>query len=338
MQPVHTLVPAKPYPLSEDGTTEELSTILGALPTPAKPTKTPVLSEVPDMGKYKGNTAKFKAAASQRGLPIARSALQGGQYFDTHQVETPPTVNYETMRESQLASQISTVALHHMHTSQSLKKPSPEVQVGVGETPTDDVDLYASANNKESQQALVSSFSSPFEMIKLAMSDKDRDLRRIGTKLATFKEQQDHRKAQPGADLDSLGVADKMYAKFMDGDLTIPTAAKDRHTEQLVGDKMHECGKYSRAEIAGSKIRCGACVSELGVNTRLPGGTGLSGKVYTSQTSMPRLESMMDRVASGDIGIEVGGSSRSRSSSPARAPLRLREEREKEKQQKTGST
>lgn len=239
--------------------------------------------------------------------------------------ELPEYADYTRRRPEQLLSQISEV----MHHAAKAKDQEPvETQFGYGRKADGSVHLYASTNNPQTQQGLQERLGNPRAHLESALRSDDPQLSKVATKLLLFGEQQAKRReairghpdeAQLSQDLD---LSDRIHASFMQGSVNVVKNPYKRHAEQNIAEAMHASGhEYDQAEIAGTKIRCEGCSSELGYNLRDGRGRFVVGRVYGSQAERARHEETLGDVSRGRAVVATNRSERSRSHSP---PPRVR--------------
>jgi hypothetical protein len=338
LQPVRTSVPGHaPSPFSAPPDLAQL--VQGVQPPPLS---TPGLVTVPHMRKFPDQ----KQIKSADGGAVIRGGNQHGKNAFPHNhkknkenpfaTSVPPYADYTERRPDQMLADLSDIMLADIGVEEAT-----EVEFGYGMRANDvadrnfgGLDLFASTNNPSSQAKLQERLANPMAIIKrfAMMEPKDeseQNLQQVALKLL-FHEEQDaaRRQAIQGhpererleAELD---LASAIRTKALSGQTTVvgsdASEATARHAEQNIADHMH-AQRYDFGEIAGTKIRCGSCSSELAPNLFDAEDKAVIGSVYPTQSSPENLQSTVESIRQGRTRVAGGESSRSRASSPVRLP------------------
>jgi len=278
-----------------------------------------------------------KVKLDQMGVKLT-GGNQGGRYpeDEAHQHELPEVADYTERRPEQVLSQISEVMLH---SAQAAGKEPVETQFGYGRR--DDrspLDLYASTNNKATQELLLEHMKDPVSHVKAAAKNKDNpQLQKMALKLLFFEEHKQARLKEIENHPDrekltrELEVASQVHDSFMKGNVNVVVNRYDRHAEQNIAEAMHARGGYTSGEIGGSMIRCEGCSSELGHNLEDEEGHALVGRSYASQAESERHQQTYEDIQRGRTRVVTNRSARSRSHSPPRVPKKVEEKKVEEK-------
>ncbi|HMV69983.1 MAG TPA: hypothetical protein PKA64_24295 [Myxococcota bacterium] len=249
---------------------------------------------------------------------------QGGKYPAKHLHESPEVADYTQARPLQMLSDFSDILLS---AAESEGQSPVEIQFGYGLGDTDEPDVYASSNNKESQEWLFKALQNPGSYVEKALGSGDENIRAIAAKLMFHEEQTKQRKDRvlssslPNQEelLGEIDLATKIRHKILTGSTGLaynPLGGKTgaRHAEQNIADVMHGKG-YKKAEIGGTKIRCEACTSELGPAMLDDEDRWSMGKFYGAQASKGRHEDTWGMLESGKAKVSQKQVSRPRSNS-----------------------
>jgi hypothetical protein len=197
------------------------------------------------------------------------------------------------------------------------------------------VELFASTNNRKSQDKLVEFLTDSFELTKKAASSKEPKhwlVRQRALKLLYFKDQKqarlkdkDSTSEEYSLESNQLELAHELVLMFLAGDVTVVKTSAEgddaRHAEQNIAVWVHDnAGKeehrYDLLEIAGTKIRCEACSSEICTNLEHEKKCFIIGKMYTTQASLANHHATFQGLIDGTIKVDIKRSERDRSPSP----------------------
>lgn len=233
-------------------------------------------------------------------------------------------------RPAQMLSQLSEVLMHGAQRA-GLALDPVEIQFGYGINEHGHIDVFASANNPETQAWLQTAMTAPAGAhLEAAANAEDPEIANIGAKLLFHGTQQERRQAAIAGHPDEAGLqddlalADVLRDKFLRRDITVVTNASGnngRHAEQNIGVAMHQ-GDYQVGDIQGTKIRCHSCRAGLGANLREDDAaqTGLSGKIYASQAGTGHFDTSFQEIAAHREKIVTASPQRPRSGSLASIP------------------
>jgi hypothetical protein len=278
----------------------------------------PLKAEVESMGRIKGMDAVLDRFDLSGGK-------QGGKYPAKHLHESPEVADYTQARPLQMLSDFSDILLA---AAEAEGQNPVEIQLGYGlRDGSVDPDMFASANNKASEDWLLGAMADPMKYVKAAAGGEDENLKAIASKLLFYDEQVAQRKQQvidsdlPNQEevLAEIDLATKIREKVLGGRTDIaynPLGGKTgaRHAEQNIADVLHQKG-YAQGEIGGTKIRCEACTSELGPAMLDEHDRFSMGKFYGAQASKPRHEDTWGLLSSGKAKVSQNQVSRPRSNS-----------------------
>lgn len=328
-QPIMTMRPspavARGFPASFPDQVAARRAQLAGLPTVAPRSHT-----VAHFPHFEGN-AEEVAALGEAHLGGLGGGYQGGLYprDEARTVgELPSHVDLSRHRPAQMLSQLSEVMMHGAQNA-GLKHAPVEVQFGYGINEHGHLDVFASANNPDTQNWLEAAMAAPAgEHLANAARSGDPELMNIGAKLMFHDEQQERRRAAVADAPDAaqisrdMELASAIRDKFLSRDITIvknKSGMSGRHAEQNIGVALHQ-GGYRFGDIQGTKIRCHSCRSELGSNLTDEAGMHISGKVYGSQASTEHLAASFQHIAAGHEQIATPLPTRPRANSLVSLP------------------
>lgn len=255
------------------------------------------------------------------GLELGGANQQGLRPKDEKYItELPHSIDYTGNRSGQVMSQLSEVFLHLAEKDD--KKPV-EVQFGYGEKEDKSLDLFASANNKDSQEWIHKALNDPIGTLKKGALSKDEEIRRVSLKLLFSSTQNRRRreliKEHPNKKEfeEDLKRSESILDRFWNGPVTVVQNEHDRHAEQNIGDVLtDERHGYESGDIQGAKIRCEGCSSELGMNLQNSSGQFVIGTSYATQSSKEKHQHTFDEIREGRTKVATNRSKRPRSPSP----------------------
>ncbi|MCB1735616.1 MAG: hypothetical protein H6981_02910 [Gammaproteobacteria bacterium] len=318
--------------------------------TPRHATRIQAVQHFP---RFSGN-ASAVAALGEAHLGGLGGGFQGGMYpsgAGMTRDSLPSHIDLSRHRPSQMLSQLSEVMMHGARNAGLAHEPV-EIQFGYGMNAHGELDVFASANNPDTQNWLEAAMAAPAgthllaaataagpaplpadasaaqRAATVAAAAETAELHNIGAKLLFHDEQQQRRGAAvlgaPDEDQvhHDLALASAIRAKFLSRDITIvknPSGMSGRHAEQNIGVALHQ-GGYPFADIQGTKIRCHSCRAELGSNLTDEHGMHVSGKVYGSQASTAHLAASFQHIQSGHEQIATPLPARPRADSFASLP------------------
>ncbi|MCP5353311.1 MAG: hypothetical protein H6926_09030 [Chromatiales bacterium] len=321
-----------------------------AAATPRLATRT---QEVTHFPRFSGN-AEAVAALGGTHLGGLGGGYQGGMYpggAGMTRDSLPTHIDLSRHRPSQMLSQLSEVMMHGARNA-GLAHDPVEIQFGYGLNEHGELNVFASANNPDTQQWLETAMSAPAgthlhaaataagpaplpagasaaqRAANLGAASETAELRNIGAKLLFHDEQQERRRAAVVGAPDEaqvhhdLALASAIRDKFLSRDITIvknPSGMSGRHAEQNIGVALHQ-GGYRVGDIQGTKIRCHSCRAELGSNLTDEHDMHVSGKVYGSQASTAHLAASFQHIAAGHEQIATPLPIRPRANSIASLP------------------
>lgn len=344
-QPLRRVLPAEPPKEERKVTHDELQERLDLLKQDYARPKHARQVVLEDVAKSKGVPVR------NMGMSISGWAAGGlGPTDESHKAHLPRFADHTRMRPMQALSHVSEVlygaALHEGHAP-------VEVQAGRAETKGGkQADLFLSANDPTTQAWINDAMKDPLGLVHrmAALSNEEieakgpsggRSLeraRKSALKILFNPEQKKARldaiaAASPGpkgrtrrrAVHRDLERVDDTFHRFLSGDVHVVHNPRKKHAEQNIAAAMYDSEvRYTKGEIAGTKIRCEGCSAEAGTNLTDEHGTGVSGKIYAAQASEPKHAQVLGNTKTGAHQIQMGDSSRLYSPSPLKAGTSVR--------------